>query len=223
MHVDGRPAPVLGPRLRRRLAALGRVVAAAGRSLAAAPLTVQRILTVVTGSMVAGALLGAVAAHAHDGAARWAQRGVLAVDATAPDLTVSGRDTLTIETTARVTNHGPTPIQVVTGTSRTGLVVAPTGTAGTTVPAGARGSVRATLVVDCQAATLVPMPLLQVRTADGRHHDVPLEVGAFGSTPLREAVCQGSQAQSVAAAVTGPLERPVLRLTNTGAHTSGSR
>ncbi len=201
--------PALAPQVRRWLTE-------AGPLLAAASSTARRTLRVVSGSLVVGAVLSGLAIHANDeSTARRAQRSVLAVDAAGTDLNVDvGPDTATIATTARVTNHGPAPIRVVTGTSRTGLVVTSIGTAATTVPAGARGTVKATLVVDCGAATLVPMPILQVRTADGRSHDVPLELGAFGSTPLREAVCGGSQGPNVDASLTGSLDRPVLQLTN---------
>ena len=191
----------------------------AGPLLTAASSTGRRTLRVVAGSLLVGAVLSGVAIHANDDrTARLAQRSVVAVDVSGTDLTISnGTDSATIVTTARVTNYGPAPIQVVTGTSRTGLVVAASGNAATTVPAGARGTISTTLVVDCAAATLVPVPILQVRTSDGLRHEVPLELGAFGSTPLREAVCGGSQRQDVDVSVTGSLDRPVLRLTNRSA------
>lgn len=207
--------PALAPQVRRWLTE-------AGPLLAAASSTARRTLRVVTGSLLVGAILSGVAIHANDErTARRADRAALAVDVLGTDPSVAtSSDSATIVTTARVTNHGPAPIQVVTGTSRTGLVVASIGTeaaTGTTVPPGARGTVKATLAVDCGATTLVPVPILQVRTADGRSHDVPIELGAFGSTPLREAVCGGSQNQNVDASVTGSLDRPVLRLTNRSA------
>ena len=206
--------PALAPQVRRWLTE-------AGPLLAAASSTARRTLRVVTGSLLVGATLAGVAIHANDErTARRSDRAALAVDISGTDPSVStSSDSATIVTTARVTNHGPKPIQVVTGTSRTGLVVASigTGTTGTTVPAGARGTVKATLAVDCGATTMVPVPILQVRTADGRSHDVPLELGVFGSTPLREAVCGGSQNQNVDASVTGSLDRPVLQLTNRSA------
>ena len=220
---DDQPEP-WGPQARRWLAAAaatgGRAVVAGVRAVAAAPLTVRRTLAVVTSSLLVGGLVGAAVMHRHDdGAGRRAQRAVLAVDASGTDVNVStGPDTVAIINTVRVTNHGPLPVRVVTGTSRTGLVVAATGTTDVAVPAGARGTVTATFVVDCQAATLVPVPVLQVRTADGRRHDVPLEIGVFGGTPVREAVCEGSQGRGVDASLSGSVQRPVLRLTNPGAH-----
>ncbi len=215
LDVDAREAdeqPALAPQVRRWLTE-------AGPLLAAASSTARRTLRVVTGSLVIGAVASGIAIHANDErTARRAQRTVLAVDASSTNVEVSSTpDAATIVSTARVTNHGPAAIQVVTGTSRTGLVVAALGQGSETVPAGARGTVRVTLVLDCQAATLVPVPVLQVRTADGRSHDVPLEIGAFGDTPLRDAVCGGAQVQTIDASVTGSLDRPVLQLSNRSA------
>ncbi len=211
---DADAVPALAPQVRRWLTE-------AGPLLAAASSTGRRTLRVVTGSLVVGAVLSGLAIHANDErTARRAQRSVLAVDASGVDINVdaSSPDKVSIGTTARVTNHGPAPILVLTGTTPAGLIVAANGTSTTTVPGGGRGLVKATLVVDCHATAPVPVPLVRVRTADGRRHDVPLELGAFGSTPLREAVCQGSQSQSVEVSLSGSLERPVLQLTNRSTH-----
>ena len=180
--------PALAPQMRRWLTE-------AGPLLAAASSTARRTLQVVTGSLLAGALLSGVVIHANDErTARLADRAALAADVSGTDLNIStDSDSATIVTTAQATDHGPAPIQVVTGTSRTGLFVASIGTG---AAPGWRGTVKTTLAVDCGAATLVRVPILQVRTAGGRTHGVPLELGTFGSTALRAAVCGGSQNQT---------------------------
>ena len=183
--------PALAPQVRRWLTE-------AGPLLAAASSTARRTLQVVTGSLLAGALLSGVVIHANDErTARRADRAALAADVSGTDLNTStDSDSATIVTTAQATDHGQAPIQVVTGTSRTGLFVASIGTGAATGPPAWRGTVKTTLAVDCGAATLVRVPILQVRTAGGRTHGVPLELGAFGSTALRAAICGGSQNQT---------------------------
>ena len=203
------PEPTPAPWLRRRLAA--------APEAATAPVTLRRTAAVVAASLALGAVGGGVLVSRHDRAQqRGAERAALVVQVSTTNVssTNGGASSTIAHITTQLTNHGPLPVQVLTGTSATGVNVDVLG-ASPQVAAGGQKLVMVLIPVDCGSQSPDPKVALPVRTADQRRHDVQVDLTQPGSS-LRDSVCNGPN-NPVGAQLTGPIARPVLRITNSGA------
>ena len=178
------------------------------------------LLLLVGAALVVGALLGGFVAGQRNGAStvRDMQRSQLAVVAQIEASSASRQNAnVRIDVTARVTNLGPGPVDLVRSqqaepSERSGELMAEQVGDGERLQPGADASVRLQLIQPCGALARHGLSV-RVRTADGRSHDVPLRsAGAEGSFGM---LCDGARpVPPIRSRLEGTTARPVLVVTN---------
>ena len=197
------------PRWHRARSALGGVRHAGPEVLLPA------LAALVVGALLGGFVTGQQAASDE----RTARRSELAVVAQVESSSISElAGSVRAEITARVTNSGPEPVELVTDVdgstpSEDKPVVVTSDGESTGLAPGAGSSVRLAVKLACRGNS-VPDLAVTVRTSDGRPHLVPLR--SSGSVSTMSALCSNVSAAtpSVDAWLRGTTARPVLVIVN---------
>ena len=183
------------------------------------------VVALVVAALVLGAGTGGLAVRRYDEVQqRQARQSVLIADAqllNSRPPKVTGATTATLS--ARLTNHGPLPITIVTaaGAMPAGITAEvvnashdASSTAGLEVAPGASRLVSLTVPMLCNRPQDDQDVLLAVRTADRRVRQIAVGTDLGGRLTVRAAGCDAGRIGQSRVTLVGPVSRPSLRLTN---------